>query len=96
MNLIQEAQQTYEKIAKECQDTIEAKRAIIADVDANVGLLQESRNQKVDRLAYYKNVLDSNASHSAAGADPTGGDRTRGRSAGRAAATKKGGEGGGD
>ena len=40
---------------------MEAKRAIITDVDANVRLLQESRNQKLDRLAYYKNVLDSNA-----------------------------------
>ena len=65
MNLIQESQQTYEKIAKECQDNIEAKRAIITDVDANIRLLADSRNQKVGRLAYYKNVLDSNAQHSA-------------------------------
>ena len=50
----------------------------------------------MDRLAYYKNVLDSNASHGAAGADPAGGDRTRGRSANRAAAAKKGGDAGGD
>lgn len=38
MNLIQESQQTFEKIAKECHDNIEAKRAIIADVDANCKL----------------------------------------------------------
>ena len=44
MNLIQESQQTYEKIAKECEDNIEAKRAIITDVDANIRLLSESRN----------------------------------------------------
>ena len=59
MNLIQESQQTFEKIAKECQDRVIAKRAICADVDSNIRLLQLQRNEKGDRLSYYKNVIDS-------------------------------------
>ena len=91
MNLLQESQQTYEKIAKECQDTVEDKRAIILDVDNNVRLLQESRNQKMDRLAYYQNVLDSNSQHGGANAElVAGGDRKRGRSGNKAASTATG------
>ena len=41
------------------------------------------------RLAYYKNVLDSNAQHSANAGDAAGGDKSRGRSAGKAGGARK-------
>lgn len=59
MNLIQESQQTFEKIAKECQERVITKKAICADVDANIRLLKVQRNEKGDRLSFYKNVIDS-------------------------------------
>lgn len=35
------------------------KKAICADVDANIRLLKVQRNEKGDRLSFYKNVIDS-------------------------------------
>jgi len=41
MNLIQESQDTYEKIKIECAESVKAKRLIINDVDANIKLQKE-------------------------------------------------------
>ena len=57
MNLLQESQQTYEKIEKSCADAIKAKEAIVADVDTNIRLQKAAKQEKLDRLAYYKSMM---------------------------------------
>ena len=59
MNLIQESQDTYDKIKKDCEESVKAKRLIINDVDSNIKLQKEVRLQKLASLNYYKEVLDS-------------------------------------
>ena len=59
MNLIQESQSTLEKVVKECQETVHARKMICKDVDANIKLLQDQKKSKLDRLTFYKQVIDS-------------------------------------
>lgn len=60
MNLLQENQQTLEKMEKESRDVIAARRAKINDIDKNILMLQDSHTSRQDSLTYYKNMLDSN------------------------------------
>ena len=59
MNHIGDLQQTFEKIENNSADTVHAKSMIITEVDNNIRLLKESKQQKLERLAYYRNMLDS-------------------------------------
>lgn len=60
MNLLQENQQTLEKMEKESREVIAARRAKINDIDKNILMLQDSHTSRQDSLSYYKNMLDSN------------------------------------
>ena len=58
MNLLQDSQQTLEKMEKEAADTVAAKRSKVEELDTNIHLLEDMFGQKQDRLAYYRNMLD--------------------------------------
>ena len=61
MNLFQDRTQTLEKMEKESQATIAARRAKIIELDNNIKLLKDSMQGRQDRLTYYQNMLvDSN------------------------------------
>ena len=83
MNLLQENQQTLEKMEKESQEVVAAKRLKIVELENNIKLLQDSHQGRQDRLTYYKNMLDSNTQRhggaaAAKGAAGTGGGRASG------------------
>ena len=64
MNLFQDRTQTLEKMTQECQHSIAARKAKIVELEENIKLLEDSKNARNDRLAYYKNMLvDSNKPH---------------------------------
>ena len=59
MNLIQEQQQSLEKIEKETEARIDAKKQLISDVTSNLAHLEEAKTLQFERLTYYKNVMDA-------------------------------------
>ena len=46
MNLLQDSQQTLEKMEKEAQETVAAKRVKVEELDYNIRLLEDSYSQR--------------------------------------------------
>ena len=59
INLIQDNEQTLEKIKKESTATIAARQAKIDEVDKNIQMLILSRGEREKKHKYYMNVLNS-------------------------------------
>ena len=61
MNLLQDNQQTLEKIEAESAQSIAAKRRKIAELDSNIRQLQDGYKSRQQRLTYFKNMTDSSS-----------------------------------
>ena len=96
MNLIQEQQQSLEKIEKDSEAKIQAKELLLRDVQANLEHLEEARQIQFDRYIYYKTVMDATLQDQGMGRSTSNGpQRQLGRSkesnkeAGRASSMSK-------